>query len=94
MSLVTLGSVLVSMIYPSVVLKIKGMSEAAGGAGIIWGYSIPSILIISILVSKYTYKQYISSETTARITGLYVVNIFAVPFTGILITFLMLYLLG
>jgi predicted membrane-bound spermidine synthase len=71
-SVVTLGSLMVSMIYPLVVLKIEGMSEAAGGAGIVWAFSVPSIVILSLIASKYTYRKYISSETIARITGLYV----------------------
>jgi len=93
-SVVTLGSLMVSMGYPFVVLKIEGMSEAAGGAGIVWAFSVPSIVILSFIASKYTYRKYISSETIAQITGLYAANIFAVPVIGILITFSMLYLLG
>jgi len=93
-SVVTLGSLMVSMIYPTAVLTMKGMSEAAGGAGIVWALSVPSIVILSFIASKYTYRKYISSETIARITGLYAASIFAVPVIGILITFSMLYLLG
>jgi hypothetical protein len=90
--LVTLGALLVSMIYPSVVLKIEGMSEAAGGAGIIWLFSLLATIIASFIASVTTYNKYISSESLAYNSGLYVINIVAAPLMGILSTYLIIYL--
>jgi len=90
--LVIVGAFLASMIYPSVVLKMEGMTEAAGGAAVIWMLSVPSTIVISFIAAKYTYKTYIARESLAHIAGFYALSIFAAPLIAILSTYSILYL--
>nr|BAJ07035.1 hypothetical protein [uncultured bacterium] len=91
-ALVIIGAFLASMAYPSVVLRMKGMSEAAGGAALIWMLSVPSTLVIAFIASRYTYTKYITSESVSRIAGLFTLTILTAPLVGILLTYSALYL--
>ena len=81
------------MIYPSAVLRMEGMSEAAGGAAIIWVLSLPATVVISAAVAKFTYKKYESAEGLAYISGTFLLCVFVAPLVGILSTYAIIDLL-